>query len=229
VKKIEVKTAVVCALMFFVAWAAVALKPAENVIKTAAVENLETLIPAQFAEWSIDPNMVPLNLSPELEATLKKAYSETLSRTYINSKKQRIMLSVAYGDGIEKQLDVHRPEICYPAQGFEVSKHVDQVMNSAFGDIPLRRLVAWQGSRIEPISYWITIGDKAVSSSFERKMLKLRYGLTGQLGSGLLVRVSSIEQDKGQAYLNHDEFIRDLIDSIPQEKRKRLIGERLPS
>ena len=112
-KKFDPKTLIVCALMFLVAWAAIALKPPENIVKTTFVENLETLVPVQFTEWSIDPNMAPLNLSPELQATLKKAYSQTLSRTYINAKKQRVMLSIAYGDGIEKQLDVHRPEICY--------------------------------------------------------------------------------------------------------------------
>jgi EpsI family protein len=225
--RIGTKSIVVVVLMLVAAGGAIALKPIENLGATRPVENLETLIPEVFGDWSIDASVTPIEPAPDVRESLKKIYSQTLTRTYINKSGHRIMLSIAYGDGIDRQLDIHRPEYCYPSQGFEVSAYVDQVLYSAFGKIPLRRLVANQGSRVEPISYWITVGETAVSSTFERKLLKLRYGLTGQIGSGMLVRVSSINADKIVAYGDHDEFIRALIQGMPDSRRKQLIGERL--
>ena len=225
---ISTKTLIILVLMLGTAAGAKALKPTENLSAAKPFDHLETIIPTRFGDWVVDTSLTPIEFSPDLRESLKKIYSETLSRTYINKAGHRIMLSVAYGNGIDQQLDVHRPEYCYPAQGFEVSSYVDQVLNSTFGEIPLRRLVAQKGTRTEPISYWITIGNASVSSTFERKLLKLRYGLTGQIGSGMLVRVSSINSNKTAAYSDQDEFIRALIEGIPESKRKQLIGERLP-
>jgi EpsI family protein len=200
---------------------ALALTPqAKQHVEQGPVLNLEEVFPEQIGEWKIDTSL-PIVLPPQdVQESLQKIYSQTLSRTYINSSGERVMLSIAYGNGLDKQLDVHRPEYCYRAQGFDVEGYRDQVIKSAYGDIPVRRLVATQGSRIEPISYWITIGGKSVSSTFERKLLKLRRVLTDQVDSGLLIRVSTIEPDLNAAYATQEGFINALVGSIqPQYKQ----------
>jgi EpsI family protein len=205
--------------------AAFLLKPAQLVANQGPKIDLESLIPKQFADWRIDESIVPLQASPDQEASLKKIYSQILTRTYVSSHGQRIMLSIVYGDGIDRQLDVHRPEYCYAAQGFQVSQYTDQLVQTLFGSISLRRLVATQGQRIEPISYWIKIGDKRLSSTFERKLLKLKQGLTGRVDSGILVRVSSIDNDESLAYEQQEVFINALLQAMPEPQRKQLIGD----
>lgn len=205
--------------------AAFVLKPAQLVANQGPKIDLESLIPKQFADWRIDESIVPLQASPDQEASLKKIYSQILTRTYVSSRGQRIMLSIVYGDGIDRQLDVHRPEYCYAAQGFQVSQYTDQPVRTLFGSMSLRRLVATQGQRVEPISYWIKIGDKRLSSTFERKLLKLKQGLTGRVDSGILVRVSSIDNDESLAYEQHEVFINALLQAMPEPQRKQLIGD----
>jgi len=92
----------------------------------------------------------------------------------------------------------------------------------------LTRLVATREDRLEPISYWIRIGDKALSSTFERKLEKIKRGLTGRADSGMLVRVSSIDKDEALAYKEQEAFINALLQAMPDAQRKQLIGGKEP-
>lgn len=224
-KSTPLKNLLIGLVLIVGAIAAAMLKPAQLVAEQGPKIDLESLIPKQFTGWRIDDSVIPLQASPDQEAALKKIYSQILARTYVGDHGQRIMLSVVYGDGIDRQLDVHRPEYCYAAQGFEVSQYTDQVMRTLFGDLSLRRLVAFTATRNEPISYWIKIGDKALSGTFERKLEKIRQGLTGRVGSGMLVRVSSIGKDQDMAYKEQEAFINAMLQAMPEVQRKQLIGD----
>lgn len=220
------KNLLVSLVLFVAAISAVILKPDQLVVEQGPKVNLETLIPKQLEGWWLDESVVPLQASPDQEEALKKIYSQILTRTYVNGAGQKVMLSVVYGDGIDRQLDVHRPEYCYAAQGFQVSQYTDQVIQTLVGSLSVRRLIASKGQRFEPISYWIKIGDKAMSSTFERKLQKLKQGLTGRVGSGMLVRVSSIDNDRDMAYKEQESFINSLLQAMPEAQRKQLIGDK---
>ncbi|MBU1425996.1 MAG: EpsI family protein [Gammaproteobacteria bacterium] len=210
--------------MVAVALAALLYKPPSAVAQGSKVD-LETMIPKQFDGWQMDDPRMTLPSSPEQEEALKKIYSQILTRTYVSSTGTKVMLSVVYGDGIDRQLNIHRPEICYPAQGFSVSRYTDQVINTLFGGLPVRRLVATNGSRIEPISYWIKIGNKTVNNTLERKLEKIKQGLIGGADSGILARVSTIGDDQVLAFKEQEAFINAMLQSIPAEQRKQLIGD----
>ncbi|VVC83051.1 exosortase-associated protein EpsI, B-type [Sideroxydans sp. CL21] len=227
-KNIPVKNLLIGLVMAIAAIIALTYKPATLAAQQVPKIDLETMIPKQFGDWHLDESLMPLRASPDQEEALKKIYSQILTRTYVSSLGQKVMLSVVYGDGIDRQLDVHRPEVCYAAQGFQVSRYTDQVIHTLFGGLSVRRLVATNGQRIEPISYWIKVGDKAVSSSFERKLQKIKQGLTGQADSGMLARVSSIETNQVLAYTEQEIFINDMLQAMPEEQRKQLIGDQLP-
>lgn len=68
------------------------------------------------------------------------------------------------------------------------------------------------------------MGDKAVLPGIEEKLQKLRYGLTGNVPDGMLVRVSSINHDNTKAYQLQAAFVRDLLGMIKDNERVRLIG-----
>lgn len=221
---ITTKNLLIGLVLLAVAITAVMIKPGKVVAGQDPEINLETMVPKQLEGWHLDETTVPLQVSPDQEAALKKIYSQILTRTYVSSHGQRIMLSVVYGDGIDRQLDVHRPEYCYAAQGFQVSQYTDQLIQTLFGSLSVRRLVASKDQRIEPISYWIKVGDKALSSTFERKLQKIKQGLTGQASSGMLVRVSSIGNDNELAYKEQEGFINAMLQAMPDAQRRQLIG-----
>ena len=201
-----------------------ALTPGVKLAQGQAPFQLETMIPQRFGAWQLDPSVVPLTPDPEQQGMLKKLYDQTLSRTYIDGNGRRVMLSIAYGGDQSKALQLHLPEVCYVAQGFQLVRDGAGSLATQYGALPVKRLVARQQQRNEPITYWITIGDKATRSGIEQKLRRLAYGLSGEIPDGMLVRVSSIAFDENGAYALQDRFVSDMLASLDAPSRARLIG-----
>jgi len=212
-------------LMVSSAALAVALKPSQRLVEELPPLSLEEAIPKSFGDWRIDDSIVPIDPSPDVQASLNAIYSQLLGRTYINSHGERIMLSIAYGaDQSGDGSQVHRPEFCYTAQGFQVMANNVGSLLTQYGTLPVRRLLAVQGRRNEPITYWVTVGDKATLPGIERKMSQLAYGLTGRIPDGMLVRVSSISAQNELAYGLQEKFIRDMLQNMDSKDRLRVAG-----
>jgi EpsI family protein len=185
--------------------------------------DLEKVIPERFGEWQIDPSIVPVAVAADVQARLDKIYNQTLSRTYVGADGQRVMLSIAYGGDQSDAMQVHRPEVCYASQGFDVFANALGRVATDYGTLPVRRLVARSGTRNEPITYWIVVGDRVATGSLEQKLAQLRYGFTGKIPDGMLVRVSSISRDS-RAYEVQDRFVRELLSAVSAEQRARIAG-----
>src|SRR5262249_52965046 len=132
----------------------------------------------------------------DVREALEKIYSQTLTRTYLDSRGRRVMLSVAYGGNQSRATQVHKPEVCYPMQGFTIASMAPAVVDAAALRIPVMRLVAVRGMRVEPITYWIAVGDVVVRGALEQNLARLKYGLTGTVPDGILVRVSTISREE---------------------------------
>jgi EpsI family protein len=226
---ISFKHLVIGLCMFAAAGMAVALKPTVKIADSGPKIDLEVLIPKAFGDWKIDETVTPLIANPEQEALISKIYNQTLTRTYVNQKGERIMLSIAYGGDQSDGMQVHKPEICYPAQGFQILKNNTDTFSTGGSSIPVKRLVATQGQRIEPITYWRTVGDAVEVSGVMWKLQQLKYGLTGKIPDGLLFRISSIEADESKAYRTQDVFARDLLKAMSPSGRQRIIGNPTPA
>lgn len=186
--------------------------------------SLEAMIPVRFGDWQVDASIVPLTPDPERQGVLEKIYDQTLSRTYVNQQGERVMLSIAYGGDQSRALQLHLPEVCYVAQGFDMVKSGDGALATGYGQVPVKRLVARQNARNEPITYWITLGDKAVKSGIEQKIQRFAYGLSGKIPDGMLVRVSTIGPLEAEAYRLQDRFVADMLASLDARDRVRLLG-----
>ena len=201
-----------------------ALTPTKKIADQQERIDLEIMIPTEFGDWRVDKSIIPLQVDAETQAMLDKIYNQTLSRTYVNSIGERIMLSVAYGGDQSDNLAVHKPEVCYYAQGFEIMKTYADELLTQYGKLPIKRLLAVKGYRNEPITYWVTVGNKAVLPGIDEKLQQLKYGLTGNVPDGMLVRVSSIDADNTKAYQLQTVFIQDLLFAVNVNERVRLIG-----
>lgn len=222
---ISFKHIVVGLCMFAAAGLALALKPSTKISDMGPKINLETLIPTRFGEWTLDETVVPIKVSPEVQANLDKIYGQTLSRTYVNAAGRKVMLSIAYGANQgSDDFQVHRPEYCYKAQGYDIKKGWEDNLKYGSSSLPIQRLEAVQGSRNEPITYWITIGDKATLPGIGRKLTQLSYGLTGKVPDGMLIRVSSISTNASEEYHLQDQFVNAMLNAIEPAQRVRLTG-----
>lgn len=224
--RVSLRNLVIGLSMLLAAGLAFVLTPKAKVADQGPRIDLETMIPKQFGDWRVDESIVPIMVSPEVQARLDKLYGQTLTRTYINNAGRRVMLSIAYGTNQgSDDFQVHRPEYCYAAQGFLVKKSVEDTLSYGSGSLPIRRLEAIQGPRNEPITYWITIGDKATLPGLGRKLTQISYGLTGKIPDGMLIRVSSISPNADQEYQLQDQFVNEMLDAVEPTQRVRLTGE----
>lgn len=210
--------------MIFSGALTLALTPTKKLADQRERIILETMIPSQFGDWKIDESILPVQVDAETRAKLDRIYNQTLARTYINSRSERIMLSIAYGGDQSDNLAVHKPEVCYYVQGFEINESFSDELSTQYGKLPIKRLLAIKGNRSEPITYWITVGDKAVSSGIEQKIQQVRFGLTGNIPDGMLVRISNIDNDYLKGYNLQELFIKDLLIAISSKSRTDLIG-----
>lgn len=198
-------------------------QPLQTVAKVRP--NLETMIPQSFGKWRIDPNVAPIQPAPEVKELVEKTYDQTIGRTYINEDGERVMLSVAYGSKRQEDMQAHRPESCYPAQGFEVMGERLGQLATEYGELPIKRLLALRGPRSEPITYWLVLGGERARFGLQHRFATLKFALTGRIPDGMLIRVSSISRDTESAYQVQDAFIKDLLTAVSPSERELLVGK----
>jgi EpsI family protein len=143
----------------------------------------------------------------------------------VNRVGQRIMLSVAYGGDQSDGTSAHRPEVCYPAQGFEITANAKSAQPAAGGTLAVRQLMSKLGGRNEPITYWVVVGNEVATSGIEQKLAQMRYGLRGIIADGMLVRVSSIDADMARGHAIQSDFIAEMAAAIPGPVRPRVFGD----
>ena len=221
----RIKAVLVLVLMLLAFAGAQAWRPHTRLADTRPKVDLETLFPKTFADWTVDDRMPGQLVSPDTLAMLNKIYNQTLSRTYLNSKGDRIMLSVAYGGDQSDASRAHRPEVCYPAQGFELLSSQNTQLNLGTHPLPVRQLVAKLGNRSEPITYWITVGERITITGTEQKLAQLSYSIRGVIPDGMLVRVSSIDPDSAAAHHLQSGFVRAMANAIPAAVRPQVMGK----
>jgi EpsI family protein len=185
---------------------------------------LERDVPRQFGDWQLVNHGSSIVTNPEIQQVIDRLYSQVLTRTYRNAAGYTIMLSIAYGEDQRGGLQAHRPEVCYPGQGFELLSNEEALIQTPLGGIEGRRLVTRNGRRHEPVTYWFNIGGKPVTGRLQRRLEEVRLVMTGQAPDGLLFRVSSIDPQSSQALLEHERFVGQLLAALQPEVRKKLSG-----
>ena len=218
------KTAIVlAAAMCIVSAAGIAARP-EKAARNGPTISLESAVPKVFGGWKALPEQTSLIVNPQATEYLYGLYSQVLARTYVDANGYRIMLSLAYNDDNRGGLQTHRPEVCYPAQGFKLGDVQDGRLPTAFGDIEVRRLTTSLGQRVEPVTYWLTVGNEVVNSRLDKRLAEMKMALTGQIPDGLLFRISSIDGDSTRAFAAQQRFAADLMGALPLGVRKQLSG-----
>ena len=218
------RSIVLAGLMAATSVGAMLATPQPQVTSKSQIPDLERLVPKSFGGWVLDNSIVPLAVSPEVAQMLGTIYDATLSRTYVNPQGQRVMLSIAYGANQSRALQLHKPEVCYASQGFRVSNQ--QLGQWQFDGItlPTMHLVGSLGQRIEPVTYWMRIGDDIARGWYEQNVVRLKYGTRGQIPDGVLFRVSTIAQDAKASYDLQRQFVQEMLATMTPQSRAVFVG-----
>ncbi|RNC73206.1 MAG: EpsI family protein [Desulfuromonadales bacterium] len=213
----RVKYLVVMVLFIAVALAAFTCRVERHA--RAATMDLAAAIPAAVGDWRMSVQ------DTSLGSKEARFLNETLFRTYRRQDGKTIMLVVAYGADQRKKFNIHMPETCYRASGYEVESLGRCSMDSPY--LRLRRLLVKDGpSTIEPVQYWIILNGKPVTNEFEKRAKHFYYSLLGAEADGVLVRVSShsASRNPDKEYEVQKEFISSLYQSVKPELRRVLFG-----
>jgi len=212
------------AAMGVAAGLSIALAPSRHSADARPVVPLEQLFPGRVGAWRVEPASAAFVRAPTENGKVYGIYNEVLERAYVNGAGERIMLSVAYGREQSAALQLHRPEVCYTSDGFQVSKLHEEVLDLNPGHLPVTRLHASMLGRSEPITYWALLGDTVVADGSAFWKRRWTSSLRGEILDGMLVRVSSIDADPSAAYRLQTEFVRELSRSMSVLWRDRVFG-----
>lgn len=218
------KNLLLLALMVASAALAAAIRPTASLADERPAIDLATMVPSHFGGWKEQFNVAVQIVDPEMQQTIDEIYTQTLTRNYIDASGYRVMLSIAYGKNQSDNLQLHKPEVCYPAQGFKLEKLERVPLNLLDQSISTTRMETHLGQRFEPVTYWTVVGDHITTTGIDKKLTEMRYGLRGQVPDGMLVRVSSIDRDSARAHRIQAEFAAAMVAAIAPEHRARFAG-----
>ncbi|MBB5019580.1 EpsI family protein [Chitinivorax tropicus] len=210
-------------VMLASAFAALAMKPTQYMAKQHPID-LQALIPEHLGDWAIEKAPTIAQINPEIQEKINRIYSQLVQRTYVNKTGQRIMLSIAYGGDQSDALRVHRPEVCYGAQGFSIGQQSMDHLKIGQTNLPVKRMIAVMGERVEPITYWMTVGEKVALTGWQHKMMQLSYGANRVVPDGMVFRVSAIGRDAEASFKYQEDFLSQLYTSLPSVSRSRIFG-----
>ena len=220
------RAAIAAILMVAAAATGQAMVPTKRMALLRGPFNLADIVPSTFAGWQLDNHLVGGIVNPQTEALLNKLYSQMLDRVYVDAQGNRVMLSIAYGaDQADDDVQLHYPEVCYPAQGFRVTSNRVAQIALPQGELRVRRLETQFGdSRFEPVTYWTIVGDQQSLDGWDRKISEIRHGLHGEIVDGLLFRVSTIDRDPTHAFALQEAFVKDIVAAMRPQARRQLAG-----
>jgi EpsI family protein len=203
----------------------VALKPRREV-KLLQSGKVADLAPATFGGWTSEDVGDPYAVNGK--GTLSaKLYNELVVRQYVNEAAQvGILMLLAYGGKQSDELQLHRPEVCYPAFGYTLVRNEPLSLPIAPGvTLPARRLAAVQDDRRESIIYWSRMGELLPQSAGQQRAARLKIGMSGIVPDGLLCRFSMGGENVEQNWKMIDAFVADLLAATAPNKRNVLIGD----
>lgn len=225
------RAAFISALLCAAAAAAYAMTPRLVSIKNAP--SLETEVPRQFGDWKEIPSpYVQVPLTAGLDTNMDQPYDQILTRTYVNSQGHRVMLALAWGEKQRQEVKIHRPDLCYIAQGFEIKKletirfnKIQPTENkSAIG----KRMIAMSANGGEAVSYWMRIGNLYSEDAFQTRLHIFKAGLENQIPDGILVRASMTINKANvdlQTWETLETFLIDLVQSSSLNAKLLLLGQ----
>ncbi len=201
-------------------------------VKSAAAPDLNAGIPLAIGRWHEQPAMVvqaDLTVADPQDRSNLRPYDQTVTRDYVDPEGRHVMLAIAYALEQEQEVKVHRPDICYPAQGFTI-------LSLKTVGLPLKRpdgapvegvqMLAQNGARLEAVVYWLRTGTVYSQRSWDARVHIFEEGLKGRRPDGILVRSSRLIHDPSEAARTFDElgvFLAELYASTTPPAARTLI------
>jgi len=219
--------------LLMVAGAALAVALTPRIDQSEPPVDLAALVPQTVGAWQVQPGNVllaSLDANGDGDKSTEQPYDQTLMRTF-GAEGRSVMLALAYTRVQAQEVKTHRPEVCYPAQGFRILQRQGVLIpgvargTGAVG-VPGVHMLAQQRGRLEAVAFWVRTGGTFTDSGLQARMELVREGLQGRTSDGVLVRASMLINDPAeapQAFEQLDRFLQGLVAEAPPALRHVLV------
>lgn len=193
------------------------------VLPPLAKGSLDKLIAPKIDQWTYATSSGLV--LPAADPMKDALYNDILTRVYTADNLPVMMLCIAYSNSQNGMLQLHRPEVCYPAGGYRLSEtKIVQMPIGTHAPIPARYFSAEGVSRSEQVLYWTRIGTEMPTQWSGQRAAVMRANIRGIIPDGILVRVSSPVSDAGSTLPYIEKFIVALVKSLNPAAHKLLIS-----
>jgi EpsI family protein len=182
----------------------------------------QKLVPGQFGNWKLfaDGGVV----LPPPDTLRDRLYDNLVTRTYQAPGLPVVMMLLAYNNEQDGVLQVHRPEVCYPVGGFQLSETQRIDIPLANGSVPANIFTAEAPGRTEQVMYFTRLGTAFPRSWAEQRIAVVNANLAGDIPDGIMMRVSVIGINQARARPILEEFTREFISAAPTRLQRLLVG-----
>jgi len=208
-----------------------ALRPVQTV--DAGAMPIENGVPTRVGDWVVVPSpalQTGIDLTAEADrATNERPYDQVVMRNYRNAAGDVAMLAIAYARVQRQEVKIHRPDLCYRSQGFElldVQPARFALVAESGAPVVGRRLLARRADRLEAVVYWLRTGSQYSDRPWDERLNILAEGLDGRIPDGVLVRASRLIADRGEAeatWTQLEAFLADLVAGSSTDIRPLLL------
>lgn len=183
-------------------------------------ENFSAAIPEKVGQWSSRKSQEVV-LPPQDDSNA--LYENLETRIYEGAGLPTIMLLIAFSSKQQNDIQVHRPEVCYPASGFPIlwsrQAEIKLVSRSVMG----RELLAKRGGLRERIFYWVRVGGSFPTSWTQQRFTMAVQNLEGVIPDGALFRVSAVEEPDNPSSEVIMNFIEAFLATVPPAFRDSIL------
>lgn len=229
------RAGVILALMVLAFAASRLLTPRVQVPQSPA--ELALAVPKQFGDWHEVPSLLvqaSLAVNTDDGTSNAQPYDQVLLRTYQDNAGHLVMLALAYSTRQSQDVRVHKPDVCYSAQGYVIKASerlaVSITTHRALNAVPVTRLLTEKSGRTELVSYWIRTGNFYSSSGPAVRWHLFKEALKGRVPDGILVRASQLVTDTSlqgahvdDAFKRQEHFLAALYQASPDTVKQMLL------
>lgn len=179
-------------------------------------------IPKKVGPWSMDATSGVI--LPPQDQLSDRLYDNLVTRVYVSSTQPAVMLLLAYNNIQDGVLQVHRPEVCYPVGGFQLSDARQADIKLGKKAVPANFFTASTPNRIEQVSYFTRVGDSFPRSWSEQRIAVIQANLSQEVPDAMMMRASLLGKRQDEARVVLSQFYDRFYINADTRLQRLLIG-----
>ena len=187
-----------------------------------ALVPIEALLPNQIGSWSFTTRD---GIVQTREESPLPGYDQLVTRVYTAPGLPTIMVLIAYGSTQGGSLQLHRPETCYPGEGFRIRGMTNADLRFDGSDpVAAQTFTAIRDERTEHLLYWTRISESFPRTTGQEYLGIMRRVIDGVVPDGVLVRLSTVGAEAAPSMAALDRFATAMVVQAPLALRQVLVG-----